>query len=135
MLFEHLDVAFLVLTHLSRNEFSGTVNFTKLPRALEYLYLDGNRFVRDIDISALPKAMQHLYLHENAFDGEFGVGKLPEDLGDLRIDEPILLKLMQRFGSNNEEQENNLRSMLLGQLQSDGESAEEEWMSALDEFT
>ena len=69
------------------NRLTGTVDLTKLPTTIQYLYLDGNKFDGSVTIYNVPQSLQYLDLHNNNIvqDELCIIGKLPNGLQSIRL--------------------------------------------------
>ena len=56
--------------YLARNQFSGSLDLTRLPRHLSGLHLNWNSFSGTVDLSQLPQGLQRLYLSNNKLTGD-----------------------------------------------------------------
>ena len=55
--------------NLEKNNFEGSLDFTRLPASLRLIYLSENRFSGTIDLGNLPKSMKYLDVGNNALSG------------------------------------------------------------------
>ena len=65
--------------------FSGEVDLTVLPPALEHLALSRNDFKGGIDLSSLPASLRRLDLRNNYLTGEVALDCLPASLEQLLL--------------------------------------------------
>ena len=54
---------------LEKNNFEGSLDLTRLPKSMRYIFLSENRFSGTIDLGNLPKSMQVLDVITNALCG------------------------------------------------------------------
>ena len=55
--------------YLDKNNFEGSLDFTRLPKSMRYIQLSENRFSGTIDLGNLPESMHILYVEKNALSG------------------------------------------------------------------
>ncbi|KNH07879.1 hypothetical protein XU18_1511 [Perkinsela sp. CCAP 1560/4] len=55
--------------NLSKTNFEGSLDFTRLPTSIRTMYLYENRFLSTIDLWNQPKSMKHLDVSKNALSG------------------------------------------------------------------
>ena len=68
--------------YLDKNNFEGSLDFTRLPKSMRYIYLSENRFSGTVDLGNLPESMRVLDVGKNAISGTV---RVPNGI-DIRLD-------------------------------------------------
>ena len=55
--------------NLEKNNFEGSLDFTRLPKSMRYIFLYDNHFSGTIDLGNLPKSMKYLDVGKNLISG------------------------------------------------------------------
>ena len=59
--------------YLDKNNFEGSLDFTRLPKSMRYIKLSENRFSGTVDLGNLPESMMYLDVKTNALKGTLRV--------------------------------------------------------------